>query len=160
MTVNAERIGVDGAEHRPASPGSAYRLPPGAATTGTPTTTGNHTDGRASGLLRGRGHAAATVAVLVLSIIVFMANIYCPMVVLIEYSRVLLDHDVPLRGDDRGPRGDVGLRLPVLRRGGFPLRRLGRALAAYVVLCGVVCFVAVLAAKDGAIEDNCAESRE
>jgi hypothetical protein len=111
-----------------------------------------------AGCCEGEGRAA-TVAVLVLSIIVFMANIYA-MIVAIDihaYYWIMTYHFV----------GTIGVLVATsvfacrcCGEGGFPLRRLGQALAAYVVLCGVVCFVAVLAAKDGAIEDNCAESRE
>ena len=111
-----------------------------------------------AGCCEGEGRAA-TVAVLVLSIIVFMANIYA-MVAAIDihaYYWIMTYHFV----------GTIGVLVATsvfacrcCGEGGFPLRRLGQALAAYVVLCGVVCFVAVLAAKDGAIEDNCAESRE
>ena len=111
-----------------------------------------------AGCCEGEGRAA-TVAVLVLSIIVFMANIYA-MVVAIDihaYYWIMTYHFV----------GTIGVLVATsvfacrcCGEGGFPLRRLGQALAAYVVLCGFVCFVAVLAAKDGAIEDNCAESRE
>ena len=111
-----------------------------------------------AGCCEGEGRAA-TVAVLVLSIIVFMANIYAMIwsMGIHAYYWIMTYHFV----------GTIGVLVATsvyacrcCGEGGFPLRRLGQALAAYVVLCGVVCFVAVLAAKDGAIEDNCAESRE
>ena len=111
-----------------------------------------------AGCCEGEGRAA-TVAVLVLAILVFMANIYAMIMAtdIHAYYWIMTYHFV----------GTIGVLVATsvyacrcCGEGGFPLRRLGQALAAYVVLCGVVCFVAVLAAKDGAIEDNCAESRE
>ena len=111
-----------------------------------------------AGCCEGEGRAA-TVAVLVLAILVFMANIYAMIMAtdIHAYYWIMTYHFV----------GTIGVLVATsvyacrcCGEGGFPLRRLGQALAAYVVLCGVVCFVAVLAAKDGAIEDNCAETRE
>ena len=109
-----------------------------------------------AGCCEGEGRAA-TVAVLVLSIIIFMANIYAMIMAsyIHAYYWIMTYHFV----------GTIGVLVATsvyacrcCGEGGFPLRRLGQALAAYVVLCGLVCFVAVLAAKDGAIEDNCKET--
>jgi len=111
-----------------------------------------------AGCCEGEGRAA-TVAVLVLSVIVFMVNIYAMLAAtgIHAYYWIMTYHLV----------GTIGVMVATsvyacrcCGEGGFPLRRLGQALAAYVALCGVVCFVVVLAAKDGAIEDNCAETRK
>lgn len=111
-----------------------------------------------AGCCEGEGRSAA-VAVLVLSIIVFMVNIYAMLAAtgIHAYYWIMTYHLV----------GTIGVLVATSAyacrccgEGGFPLRRLGQALAAYVALCGFVCFVVVLAAKDGAIEDNCAETRK
>jgi len=110
------------------------------------------------GCCAGQGRAA-TISVLVLSIIVFFLNIVAMLYALQinAYYWIMAYH---LAGTVCVLTATSVYACKCCGEGGFPLRRLGQVMFMYAACCGVVCLVVVLSVKHQAIADNCAETIE